>query len=108
MTDLISRADALAAESLWLKFDGFGEVESVSCEPLPDHRQYVCDRAIAALPAATPTLAEALKVQTSGGERAAHSHVGHSLTESSWHIHLAGFRSRDEAETALAALKGGA
>ena len=46
--------------------------------------------------------------QTSGGERAKFSRVGHHLAESSWHVHLAGFRSREDAEAALFALKGGA
>ncbi len=44
--------------------------------------------------------------QTSGGERQEFSRVGHHLHESSWHVHLAGFRSQDEAEAFLAAMKG--
>ncbi len=47
---------------------------------------------------------EVLEKRTSYGEREAHSCVGHRLTESSWHVHLAGFCSRDDAEAALFAL----
>ena len=51
-------------------------------------------------------LIEAVAVQTkSGEERQTHSRVGHSLEESSWYVHLAGFRSRAEAEAALAILR---
>lgn len=44
---------------------------------------------------------EALTHQTIGGERQAHSRVGHLIREASWHVHLAGFRSRSDAEAAL-------
>jgi hypothetical protein len=49
-------------------------------------------------------LVEALSKPTSGGERKTFSRVGHHLLESSWHVHLAGFRSADDAIAALAAL----
>ncbi len=47
---------------------------------------------------------EVLEKRTSYGEREAHSCVGHRPAESSWHVHLAGFCSRDDAEAALFAL----
>ena len=50
------------------------------------------------------TALQALAKQTSSGEREKHSRVGHHLAESSWHVHLAGFRSQDDAEDALRAL----
>lgn len=55
-------------------------------------------------------LVEALDRTTSQGQRSEYSRVGHHLNEASWHVHLAGFRSRDEAEAfltaALARVKG--
>ena len=45
-----------------------------------------------------------LEKQTAHGERAEHSRIGHLLEEASWHIHLAGFRSRNEAQAALDAI----
>lgn len=59
-----------------------------------------------ATPAQSDKIAEALAKQTSGGERQKYSGFGHMLFEASWHVHLAGFRSRDEAESALRALTG--
>jgi len=57
-------------------------------------------------------LVEALDKTTAHGQRIDYSRVGHNLSEASWHVHLAGFRSRDDAEAflsaALARVKGGA
>jgi hypothetical protein len=47
---------------------------------------------------------EVLAVKTSGRERQEHSRVGHTLAEASWHVHLAGFRCKQEADAALALL----
>ena len=61
---------------------------------------------VATLRASEARMREALAKNTSGNERVLHSRTGHSLAESSWHVHLAGFCSRSEAEEALAALQG--
>lgn len=49
--DLIRRGDAENANCIWLKFGPMGDVESVSSEPMADHKRYCEQDAIAALPA---------------------------------------------------------
>ena len=46
---------------------------------------------------AARVLLAALAKKTAHSQRDEFSRVGHSINEASWHVHLAGFRSQDEA-----------
>jgi hypothetical protein len=48
-------------------------------------------------------LVETLDRTTSLGQRSEYSRVGHHLNEASWHVHLAGFKCRGDAEAFLTA-----
>lgn len=103
--ELIRRWDALSAaweaDSLELATFGAGKIES-RINAIPAVQPTVSPELLATINDVA-ALVDALDRTTSHGQRYEYSRVGHHLNEASWHVHLAGFKSRDDAEAFLAA-----